>query len=348
MSTRQVISWRIYVYANSLYSLPPREKRSFREWSPQALRNDPCAIHRIMDWVNRDASVLVRSSEEEMVKAYETVQDMLSHVNMRSVEFQNTLFSFFGEKTNHFIHELINFSRSPYDDPIAYELNVQYRAVLNVFDDDVDMPCTSAEALKKQQANAELHNFVQFASRMDNDDCISFDADMELEVEDTCAIDELIMSSPYTTGLRGLAEAVTAGYAGVPEQQPPQQQQAPPQQQPPPQMQQQQQEQARQGSSYVDPALQEAIARSMMDLGVVNRQRIRMQRRFLMNTGDPIVPSTGPSASGANSALMAVRAHIEARRALAATRNSTGPHRRRRRNGLNLDHAFNTYGGPPL
>ncbi|XP_033252190.1 uncharacterized protein LOC117191429 [Drosophila miranda] len=313
MSTRQVISWRIYVYANSLYSLPPRQTRSFREWSPQALRNDPCAIHRIMDWANRDTSVVVRSSEAEMVKAYEAVHGMLSHVSMQSAEFQNTLFTFFGPKTNQFIHELINFARSPYDDPIAYELNVKYRAVHDVPDDgnDVEMPCTSAEALKKEQARAVRYSFVEFATRMNNDDCLSLDADLKIEEEDCFAIDELVVSRAQRSSpaLIGLSEAVAAGYAQMPETQQLQ-----------PQQQQQQQ--------HSDPALQEALARSVLDEGG-NRQRMRLQRWL---------PALLPSGTLPN--WMAVRAHLEARRTLANSASSTGSIRRRRRSALNHEAAW--------
>ncbi|EDW32175.1 GL11501 [Drosophila persimilis] len=318
MSTRQVISWRIYVYANSLYSLPPRQTRSFREWSPQALRNDPCAIHRIMDWANRDTSVVVRSSEAEMVKAYEAVHGMLSHVSMQSPEFQNTLLTFFGPKTNQFIHELINFARSPYDDPIAYELNVKYRAVHDVPDDgnDVEMPCTSAEALKKEQARAVRHSFVEFATRMNNDDCLSFDADMKLEEEDCYAIDELVVSRAQRSSpaLIGLSEAVAAGYAQMPEPQ----QLSPIQEQP----QQQQQQQ------HSDPALQEALARSVLDVGG-NRQRMRLQRWL---------PASQPSGTLPN--WMAVRAELEARRTLANSASSTGSIRRTRRNAVDHEAAW--------
>ncbi|XP_033252191.1 uncharacterized protein LOC117191430 [Drosophila miranda] len=301
MSTRQVMSSRIYVYANSLYSLPPRQTRSFREWSPQALRNDPCAIHRIMDWANRDTSVVVRSSEAEMAKAYEAVHGMLSHVSMQSAEFQNTLLTFFGPKTNQFIHELINFARSPYDDPIAYELNVKYRAVHDVPDDgnDVEMPCTSAEALKKEQARAVRYSFVEFATRMNNDDCLSLDADLKIEEEDCFAIDELVVS---------LSEAVAAGYAQMPETQ---------------QLQPQQQQQ-----QHSDPALQEALARSVLDVGG-NRQRMRLQRWL---------PASLPSGTLPN--WMAVRAHLEARWTLANSASSTGSIRRRRRSALNHEAAW--------
>ncbi|BFG05958.1 headcase protein [Drosophila madeirensis] len=340
MSTRQMISWRIYVYANSLYSVQPSDKRGFREWSPQALRNDPCAIHRIMDWVNRDASVLVRSSEEEMVQAYEAVHDMLAFVPMRSTEFQEALLTFFGGKTSHFVHELINFARSPYDDPIAYELSVQYRSMRPELN---EMPCTSAEALKRQQAKAELHNFVQFAARMDNDDCLSFEADMELEAEDSCAIDELILNKQYN--VQAISQAMIVGRAQMAESQQPQQPQQP-QQQEPPTLQQQpptsqqppvqpppsQEPPTRQHNSYADAALQEAIGRSMLETAQ-NRRRDRAQLRFWFH------PSARTSAHSAWPAQLASRGALY--HGPATARGG------RRRSAMDLDYAFHTYGMAP-
>ncbi|SPP73653.1 uncharacterized protein LOC117579248 [Drosophila guanche] len=302
MSTRQMISWRIYVYANCLYSKQPSDKRGFRDWSPQALRNDPRAIHRIMDWVNRDASVLVRSSEEDMVQAYEVVHGMLADVPMRSTEFQDALVTFFGGKTCHFVHELINFARSPYDDPITYELSVQYRSMSTELD---EMPCTSAEALKRQQAMAGLHNFVQFAARMDNDDCLSFEADMELEAEDSCAIDELIVNKRYNvSALIDISQAMIVGRAQMVESQQQQQPQQQPQQ--PPTLQQQpttsQQPPVqpsplspnRQNNAFGDAALEEAISRSILEM-TQNRLRDRARRN---RAHSAFLAQLGPASAG--------------------------------------------------
>ncbi|XP_033254799.1 uncharacterized protein LOC117194340 [Drosophila miranda] len=185
---------------------------------------NPCAIHRIMEWAIRDTAVVV--CKAETVKAFEALYGMLSHVSMQSADFENTLLTFFGPKTNQFIHELINFARSPYDDPIAYELNVKYRAVHDVPDDgnDVEMPCTSAEALKIEQERAVRHSFVEFAARMNNDDYLSFDAALNIEEEDCFTIDALGVSRAFASGACGIcsdartatAVANTRGAALVP------------------------------------------------------------------------------------------------------------------------------------
>ncbi|XP_017150527.1 uncharacterized protein LOC108160814 [Drosophila miranda] len=316
MSTRQAILWRVYVYANSLYSLPPRQTRSFRKWSPRVLRKDPCAIHRIMEWAIRDTAVVCRS-KAEMVKAFEALYGMLSHVSMQSAEFENTLLTFFGPKTNQFIHELINFARSPYDHLISYDLNVKYRAVHDVPDDgnDVEMPCTSAEALKKEQAREVLHSLVEFATRMNNDDCPSFDAALNIEEEDCFTIDALGVSRAQRSSpaLISLSQAVPAGYAQMPGRQ---------------QLSPTQEEQ----HSY--PALQEALSRSVFDVGG-NRQRMRLQRWL---------PASLPSGTLPN--WMTVRAHLDARRTLANSASSTGSIRRRRRRALNRDAAWDNFAVP--
>ncbi|XP_033249858.1 uncharacterized protein LOC108160815 [Drosophila miranda] len=315
MSTRQVISWRIYVYANSLYSLPPRQTPSFRKWSPQALRKNPCAIHRIMEWAIRDIAVVV--CKAETVNAFEALYGMLSHVSMQSAEFENTLLTFFGPKTNQFIHELINFARSPYDDPISYELNVKYRAVHDVPDDgnDVEMPCTSAEALKKEQARAVRHTFVEFAARMNNDDYLSFDAALNIEEEDCSTIDALGVSRAQRSShaLISLSQAVPAGYAQMPGRQ---------------------QLSPIQEEQHSFPAFQEALSRSVFDVGG-NRQRMRLQRWL---------PASLPSGTLPN--WMTFRAHLEARRTLANSASSTGSIRRGRRRALNRDAAWANFAVP--
>ncbi|XP_017051544.1 uncharacterized protein LOC108095117 [Drosophila ficusphila] len=190
MMQRHMVHWRVYVYANSLYSLPAREKPDYRDWSPQYFQTNPFEMHRIMLWVNRDISVLVKSGKEDIYILYETVLSLLPCVSMKSTKFRNTFVKYFGlTDPSHFIHELINFARSPYDDLIAYECNTQYKAQLN----DDDRPCTSWMAREREILSLRLHNFVEFSLRINHDDCGGFDMDMQLEDEDFGELDDMLL-----------------------------------------------------------------------------------------------------------------------------------------------------------
>lgn len=103
---------------------------------------------------------------------------------MKSVEFSATLAAYLGPRTNHFVHELINFARSPYNDLISYECNVQYRArqpeaVAGAGGEEKQLPLLPG-----------LHCFKDFTMRVDEDECVDFFVDLDLEDDDADMIDE--------------------------------------------------------------------------------------------------------------------------------------------------------------
>lgn len=144
-----------------------------------------------MDFVNRDVSILLRANKSAVLNVYETVLSLLPRVSIKSSEFLNAMSSYFGAKTKQFIHELINFARSPYDDLISYECNVQYK----FRSEDDDGPSTSAAARERQRLTCGpgLLNFVEFTRRINPDDCAGFEAELMLEDEDAGELDEMVI-----------------------------------------------------------------------------------------------------------------------------------------------------------
>ncbi|KAH8275570.1 hypothetical protein KR026_010785 [Drosophila bipectinata] len=189
MVPRHMIHWRVYVYNNGLYSLPGLETRGFREWSPRYFSHNPFELHRVMDFVNRDISILMRASKGSVLNIYETIVSLITRVSIKSSEFYNALESYFGPKTNQFIHELINFARSPYDSLMSYECNVQYKFL----PEDEDGPSTSAAAKERQKLPPTFLNFVEFSRCVNPDDCSIFGAELMLEDEDAWELDALLM-----------------------------------------------------------------------------------------------------------------------------------------------------------
>ncbi|EDV55163.1 E3 ubiquitin-protein ligase Topors [Drosophila erecta] len=207
MMPRHMVQWRVYVYTNSLYSLPDRETSGFRGWSPQYFRRNPFEVHRVMMWVNRDVSVLIRNRKADVFYLYETIKNLLPRLGLDSMHFRKSMVHFFGAKTELFIHELINFARSPYDDLMAYECNTQYRALLP----DDNGPSTSSLSRDHEFLSSRLLNFVDFTRRINYDDCGGFAADLALEDEDYGELDDMMVecySAPFLMKLDG--QVVTA------------------------------------------------------------------------------------------------------------------------------------------
>ncbi|XP_030385928.1 E3 ubiquitin-protein ligase Topors-like [Scaptodrosophila lebanonensis] len=197
MGTRRCILWRLHVYNNRLYSMPGLSTHGYRDWGPRVYARHPGEVHRVMNWVNRDVSVLIHDNKTTILTIFDLILSLLPCTSMKSYEFRAALLPYFEEKTHHFIYELINFARSPYDDLITYELNVQYCYVdLDYMyndddDDDGDSCCTLTIDRAIQNADKKVSNFVEFSHSFDNDDCRGFELHLDLEDDDSEALDEM-------------------------------------------------------------------------------------------------------------------------------------------------------------
>lgn len=82
-------------------------------------------MHRLMPWINRDVVCLLRNAPQFVSDVMRLMHEMLPMINIPTRQFRRRLSPFLGERTNHFIHELFNFARSPFD-MIGYDRVVQY------------------------------------------------------------------------------------------------------------------------------------------------------------------------------------------------------------------------------
>ncbi|XP_034478368.1 uncharacterized protein LOC117784675 [Drosophila innubila] len=198
MGSRHMIYWRVYVYAHNLYSICGGNSIRFRDCTPSTLRRQPGELHRLLDFANRDLSVLIRHSEMELMNVFEVVQDLLLEVKLNSAEFKDALTPYLATATHQFVHELINFACSPYDDLISYDCNVKYRA----------MELRAEELAAGEDTGfvllPGLHSFAKFSCLVDNDECVGFGMDLDTEDEDPKMMDELWteLNTPVLNELR--------------------------------------------------------------------------------------------------------------------------------------------------
>ncbi|XP_046865428.1 E3 ubiquitin-protein ligase Topors isoform X2 [Drosophila willistoni] len=124
--------WRRYVYDRKLYALPVRDNLTgqFREWTARFYRNNPAQMHRLMPWIHRDLVCLLRNvshTPSHVSAVMHVLHQLLTMNNILGALFRIRLTPYLGERTAHFIHELFNFARSPFD-MIGYDRVVQYSA----------------------------------------------------------------------------------------------------------------------------------------------------------------------------------------------------------------------------
>ncbi|XP_067629985.1 E3 ubiquitin-protein ligase Topors [Eurosta solidaginis] len=118
--------WRRFIYDRRLFALPVCDITGrFRESTARFYRDNPAQVHRLMPWINRDIVCLLRNTEHDVSSLLERINESLLQTNILSPAFRRRLQPFLGAKTSHFIHELNNFARSPYD-MIGYDRAVHY------------------------------------------------------------------------------------------------------------------------------------------------------------------------------------------------------------------------------
>lgn len=79
-----------------------------------------------MGWLNREIIYLLNSAVHYNSFVLQTIEERITQHDMTSRAFRQQIQPFFTRHTSHFLHELINFARSPFD-IIGYDRNVQYR-----------------------------------------------------------------------------------------------------------------------------------------------------------------------------------------------------------------------------
>lgn len=79
-----------------------------------------------MGWLNREIIYLLNSAVHYNSFVLSSIEERITQHDMTSRAFRQHIQPFFTRHTSHFLHELINFARSPFD-IVGYDRNVQYR-----------------------------------------------------------------------------------------------------------------------------------------------------------------------------------------------------------------------------
>lgn len=88
-------------------------------------RENPAQIHRLLPWVNRELNALLRNNTFQVQTIMNHLQELFTQHDIMSSHFRSYFLTYLGERTDHFIHELLNFALSPYD-MMGYDRSVRY------------------------------------------------------------------------------------------------------------------------------------------------------------------------------------------------------------------------------
>ncbi|XP_022822239.1 E3 ubiquitin-protein ligase Topors isoform X1 [Spodoptera litura] len=123
---RSPASFRRTVYRHNLWARPlPDFTGRFRDCTPEFYRYNDTQMHRLVPWLNRELHYLLNENEGHISYVMTRILELLPQHHINSAEFREVMHRYFGERTEHFLHELYCFASTPYD-ITGYDRNVQY------------------------------------------------------------------------------------------------------------------------------------------------------------------------------------------------------------------------------
>ena len=117
------------------------------------IRNNVAQTHRLTAWILRDLSVLL--SETQIYQASQRINELLLQVDLQNPLFSTEVRQFLGDRTRHFMHELVSYARSPFD-MIGYDRSVSY----GNWDPTLEMYSESGSPRTLEQLNDSVCSFL--------------------------------------------------------------------------------------------------------------------------------------------------------------------------------------------
>ncbi|XP_026739061.1 E3 ubiquitin-protein ligase Topors isoform X2 [Trichoplusia ni] len=123
---RSPASFRRTVYRHNLWARPlPDFTGRYRDCTPDFYRYNETQMIRLMPWLNRELHYLLNENIGHIAYVMSRILDLLPQHHINSPEFREAMHRYFGDRTDHFLHELYCFASTPYD-MTGYDRNVQY------------------------------------------------------------------------------------------------------------------------------------------------------------------------------------------------------------------------------
>ncbi|XP_022130311.2 E3 ubiquitin-protein ligase Topors [Pieris rapae] len=118
--------FRRTVYRHNLWARPlPDFTGRYRDCAPDFYRCNDSQMHRLVPWLSRELHYLLNENVGHISYVMTQIMDLLPRYHINSTEFREAMQRYFGDRTEHFLHELYCFASTPYD-MAGYDRNVQY------------------------------------------------------------------------------------------------------------------------------------------------------------------------------------------------------------------------------
>ncbi|XP_075443907.1 uncharacterized protein LOC142487815 [Ascaphus truei] len=121
----ELINFRRALYHHGLRVRNIQGGDQYRDISAQFFRRNPASLHHLLPWLKRELTVLFGINGSLPTIVQHIIISNVTQYDMGSQAFVEDLRPFLQHHTDHFLHELINFARCPYNVE-AYDQNANY------------------------------------------------------------------------------------------------------------------------------------------------------------------------------------------------------------------------------
>ncbi|KAM4709551.1 E3 ubiquitin-protein ligase Topors isoform 1-T1 [Discoglossus pictus] len=122
---QELINFRRALYRSGVRVRSIQDGGRYRDISAEFFRRNPACLHRLIPWLKRELTVLFGTHGSLVNIVQHIIMSNVTRYDMESQAFVEDLRPFLLHRTDHFLHEFINFARCPYNIE-AYDQHANY------------------------------------------------------------------------------------------------------------------------------------------------------------------------------------------------------------------------------
>nr|DBA28186.1 TPA: hypothetical protein GDO54_008584 [Pyxicephalus adspersus] len=122
---QELINFRRALYRSGIRVRNIQDGGRYRDISAEFFRRNPACLHRLVPWLKRELTVVFGTHGSLVNIVQHIIMSNVTRFDMESQAFLEDLQPFLLHRTEHFLHEFINFARCPYNID-AYDQHANY------------------------------------------------------------------------------------------------------------------------------------------------------------------------------------------------------------------------------
>ncbi|TPX65740.1 hypothetical protein SpCBS45565_g04953 [Spizellomyces sp. 'palustris'] len=144
-------AFRRHIYAHGLRAktMPVTRDSKFKEITPELFKRNPNLVKKLVPWIRRDLKVLLRIDDVEMI--IDVIIAILQRAKLESEAAKSALEEYVSSHTEHFVHELVCFAKSPWMTEV-YDTMAEYVAPGDTHNSETSLCKEEGSALSERQA----------------------------------------------------------------------------------------------------------------------------------------------------------------------------------------------------